>query len=109
MREKKTPIEIFDDYQKFRATYAERLAKKAARKVLQHQEKGWDRRSKSDAVNRVKYQCGLTQAEAAEVEALRQVLCPNYSKYGFVRLLLLAFIEVGQEKIAQMLEQECDN
>lgn len=95
-------VEVIEKYQLFRASQADALARKAAKRVLKHQENGWNKNSKSDAVNRVKYQCGLTQTEAAEVEALRAVLCPNYSRYGFVRLLMLAFIEVGRERVEQL-------
>ena len=63
--------------------------------------KNWDRRAKSDKLCRVKYQAGLTVEEAAELDALRAEICPDYSRYAFVRLLLLHFTVLAKALIAE--------
>lgn len=63
--------------------------------------KNWDRRAKSDKLCRVKYQAGLTVEESADLEALRAEICPDYSRYAFVRLLLLQFIALAKAHIAE--------
>lgn len=70
------------------------------------EEKRRNQKSVSDMKRRVKYQAGLTLEEAAMVEALRSVLCPHYSRYAFVRLLILSFCEVAQKKIKDY-EKDC--
>ena len=83
----------------------EGMAKQAARKVLHHG-KNWSPKARSDAARRVKYQAGLTHEEAAEVEAIREAICPCYSRYAFVRVLLLEFCEVAREAMKKY-ERDC--
>lgn len=85
------------------------LINEAARKASMNiilKGKEWDRRAKSDNKCRRKYQAGLTIDEAATIEAIRSQLCPQYSRYGFVRLLLLNFIETATEAI-ENYERNC--
>lgn len=85
------------------------LINEAARKASMNiilKGKEWDRRAKSDNKCRRKYQAGLTIDEAATIEAIRSHVCPQYSRYAFVRLLLLNFIETATEAI-ENYERSC--
>lgn len=81
------------------------LARKAACDILRRGST-WDPKCKSDGIRRVKYQAGLTHEEAAEIEALRKHLCPYYSRYAFVRLLIMEFCQVARNRISNY-ERTC--
>lgn len=80
-------------------------ARKASMNVIL-KGKEWDRRAKSDSKCRRKYQAGLTIEEAATIEAIRHHICPQYSRYAFIRLLLLNFIETATEAL-EKYERNC--
>ena len=83
----------------------EQMARRSAEKVLR-QGKNWSPKARSDARRRVKYQAGLTHEEAAELEAIREAICPYYSRYAFVRVLILEFCEVAREAMKKY-ERDC--
>ena len=68
---------------------------------IQRRGKSWDSRARSDKLCNVRYSGALRQEESAELEAIRAELCPDYSRYAFVRLLLLQFIEAGKRHIEE--------
>lgn len=77
------------------------IARKASSNILMRG-KNWSRFAKYQGVRRIKYQTSLTNEEASELEALRKILCPNYSRYAFIRLLLSEFIEVASSMVRQI-------
>ncbi len=83
----------------------EKIARQSAEKVLRHG-KTWSPKARSDARRRVKYQAGLTLEEAAELEAIREAICPYYSRYAFVRVLILEFCEAAREAMKKY-ERDC--
>ena len=88
-----------------KASFLADLARQSAMTVLRRG-KSWSPKARSDGTRRVKYQAGLTHEEAAEVETIRAALCPYYSRYAFVRVLLLEFCEVAREAIKNY-EKDC--
>lgn len=77
------------------------IARKASSNILMRG-KNWSRFAKYQGTKRVKYQTSMTNEEAAELEALRKVLCPNYTRYAFIRLVLSEFIEVANGMVRQI-------
>ena len=77
------------------------IARKASSNILMRG-KNWSRFARYQGTKRVKFQTSLTNEEASELEALRKILCPNYSRYAFIRLLLSEFIEVANSMIRQI-------
>lgn len=93
-----------------RATYENHVearirnhARNAANKVIMKGAR-WHPKSRSDAKRRQKWQCGLTPEESARADEIRSLLCPWYSKYALVRILMLEFIEAGESHIENHTE-----
>ncbi len=68
--------------------------------------KSWPPKARYDGTKRNKFQTSLTDEEAAEVEAIRAVICPYMTRYEFMRVLLREFCEVARDKVKN-LERTC--
>lgn len=68
--------------------------------------KSWPPKARYDGTKRNKFQTSLTDEEAAEFEALRSVICPQMTRYAFMRYLIDEFCEVARSKVIT-LERTC--
>lgn len=68
--------------------------------------KSWPPKARYDGTKRNKFQTSLTDEEAAEIEAIRAVICPQMTRYAFMRYLIREFCEVARSKV-KTLERTC--
>ena len=68
--------------------------------------KSWPPKARYDGTKRNKFQTSLTDEEAAELEAIRAVICPHMTRYAFIRYLIREFCEVARSKV-NSLERTC--
>lgn len=88
-----------------KAAIAKEYARQGANAILLRG-KDWPPIARYQGTKRKKFQCTLTNEEAAEVEAIRNVICPQMSRYEFMRMLIREFCQVARAKVKN-LERTC--
>lgn len=68
--------------------------------------KSWPPKARYDGTKRNKFQTSLTDEEAAEIEAIRAVICPQMTRYAFMRYLIREFCDVARTKV-DAFERNC--